>query len=238
MESTREIGRVSWLAAGAITTVIVVASYAYGAYGNAFVRRLDAANGEIVAERARALAARDNPEAAIAAYRAALRLPFDNPQHRLWARQRLAALQLASGSYDDAASELQALLKEGPGDLQTWSSLCEALAGAKQSAQLAATAEAWSRAAEEQNNSMHRALAKYYLGLANELQGNLDVALEAYLAGQSVEPDGLNAYHAAALLHAKGEDTRAAQMLDHYIPHANGWRLDAAKALRAQLTHP
>ncbi|NUM56314.1 MAG: tetratricopeptide repeat protein [Candidatus Hydrogenedentes bacterium] len=234
----RTIRRWTWVLTVPAALAVLVAAWGYGRFGGTFVEGLSGAQGEVLAKRAKALAVSNDTMIALATYKVALEKPFDNTQQRQWARQEYAALLHASGQYDDAASVLQACLVDFPDDLQTWSSLSGALAAGTRYGELAATAERWFATADRLGDSSHRALAKYYLGLAAEKQGDVDAALESYLAGVAIEPESLNAFHAAVLLHTKGDNAKAVELLDVYIPHATDWRLDAAKKLRTEARTP
>jgi tetratricopeptide (TPR) repeat protein len=74
-----------------------------------------------------------------------------------------------------------------------------------------------------------RALAHYHVGAAQESLGQTDAALAAYLEGSRLDPAGHNAFHAAALLQARGNFAEALRLLDQYIPHGSGWRLESAR---------
>ncbi|MCC6796683.1 MAG: tetratricopeptide repeat protein [Candidatus Hydrogenedentes bacterium] len=231
----RSIRYWTWGTASVLSLTILSLLFAYSSFGGSFVEQLGGKQGETLVKRARALAAAKDTTAAIATYRVAVEKQFDSAQQRHWARREYAGLLHSTAQYEKAASILRVCVSEFPADMQPWSALCGALAAAEKYQELAEAAGQWYQSAEQLDDASNRSLARYYLGLAQEKQGNPDAAVATYLVGHSIDPKGLNAYHAAVLLNAMGDDVQAGQLLNQFIPHSSGWRRDAAVRLRARI---
>jgi len=213
----------------------VAGVYSYASYGGRFVARLSGEVGDVVSQRAKSFADEGDVETAIATYRQALELPFDDPRHRGWALRSFAELLTREKRPQEAIPVLQECLAAFPDDLNAHAQLCTALRRTEQFADALAAAERWYRAATEAGNALHRSLAKYHEGSALEAMGRRDDALAAYLESYSLDQTSVGAFHGAQLLHERGQEAQALQMLDVFIEHGSGWRLESALKLRSRI---
>ncbi|GMU90982.1 MAG: hypothetical protein AMXMBFR4_00400 [Candidatus Hydrogenedentota bacterium] len=202
--------------------------YAYAHRGGPLVDRLSGNIGELIVERAKGLVEAGDVEGAVAAYRQAFQVPFEDPRQREWALMDFGGLLIRKQRPDEAVPVLRECLATFP-DARVHDLLCAALfqSGEHEAALRAANAFL----AFAKDNPI-RALAYYHIGAALEALDDTDAALSAYLEGSRLDPASHNTFHAAALLQARGRTLEALRLLDQYIPHGSGWRLESARKRR------
>ncbi|HOZ45976.1 MAG TPA: hypothetical protein PLO37_09605 [Candidatus Hydrogenedentes bacterium] len=228
--------RLLFAGVGAAAFVLFVGGiYGYARLGGPIVNRLGTRLGEVVVEEAKRLHEAGETAAEIETYRKALDVPFDDPRQRGWALRGLAEALIGDRRAIEALPVLDDCIKAHPDDLKARGLLCDAFRQLERHEDVLTAATAWFEQAALQQSDGDRAHAKYQMGAALEAEGSTDEALEAYLEGHRFDATGLNAYHAAKLLYDAGQPDKALELLDGYIEHGSGWRLDSARKLRDRI---
>ena len=216
--------------------LFIAAVYCYAHFAAPFVDGLSSHVGEVVVQRAKDLAELGQVEAAMATYRKALDAPFDDPRQRGWALRGFGELLIRERRSSEAIPVLEECIEAYPDDLKAHGLLCEAFRQTQRYDDEQTAAVVWFRLATERQHGGDRAHAKYHMGTAWEAQGQPGKALDCFLEGHAIDPEGLNAFHAAKLLcEAKRED-EAVKLLDLFIEHGSGWRLDSARNMRKHIS--
>ena len=219
--------------AGAAFVALTVAVCLLALFGQSFAERMSSRVGDIEAARARSLYDAGLVENAIASYKKALAMNFDDPDQRRWALRRFGDLLLNEKRPEDAAPILKECITAFPDDLPAHELFCQALERTGRSGELVDASNAMFSAASENRGS--QSAAKYYLGCAWEKLGKPDEALAAWTEGQALDPKGRCTYRAASLLHIRGDNQRALDMLRQVPTELTGGEADAIKALRAEI---
>lgn len=218
---------------GAAFVGLTVAVCLFALFGQTFAERMSTQVGDIEAARARSLYEAGLVENAIAAYRKALEMKFDDPNQRRWAMRRFGEMLLNEKRAEDAVPVLKACLAAFPDDLPAHELYCRALEQTGHAGDLVDAARAMSAAAADNRGS--QSTAKFYLGCAWERLAKPDAALQAWTEGQSLDPKGRCAYRAASLLNARGDRKDALDMLSGIPADMTGGEADAARALRGEI---
>ncbi len=219
--------------AGAAFVALTAAVCLFALFGQSFAERMSSRVGDIEAVRARSLYEAGLVENAIASYRKALAMKFDDPDQRRWTLRRFGELLLNEARAEDALPVLKECLAAFPDDLLAHDLYCKALERVGHARELVDAANAMFAAAAENRGS--QSAAKYYLGCAWEKLGKPDEALTAWTEGQALDAKGRCAYRAASLLHTRGDKQRALDMLRRFPEGLTGTDADAARALRTEI---
>ncbi len=219
--------------AAAAFVALTLGVYLLALYGQSFAERMSSRVGDIEAARARSLYEAGLVENAIVAYHKALGMKFDDLNQRRWALRRFGELLLNEKRPEEAVPILKQCLTDFADDLPAHELYCQALERVGKSGELVDAAKAMSAAAKDNRGS--QCTAKYYLGLAWEKLGKPDEALAAWTEGQALDPKGRCTYRAAAMLHTRGDNPRALEMLKQVPDDLTGSDADASRALRKQI---
>lgn len=206
----------------------VAGVYAYAHRGGPLVDRLSGNIGELIVERAKGQVEAGDVEGGIAAYLQAFQVPFDDPRQRAWALMDFGGLLIREQRPDEAVPILRECLAAFP-DARVHDLLCAALFQSGEHEAALRAANAFLAFAKD---DPIRALAYCHIGAAQEALDDTEAALSAYLEGSRLDPASHNTFHAAALLQARGRTLEALRLLDQYIPHGSGWRLESARKRR------
>jgi tetratricopeptide (TPR) repeat protein len=221
--------------AGVAFLFFVAGVYAFATFGRQYFDPLSGSIGELLVQRAQDLDQAGYVEAAMFSYQRALDTKFDDPRQRGWAQRDYGAILLREERPEEAAAVLAECLAAYPDDLKAHSLYGAALIKAEQFDTLLTAAQAWRDAAKSANDAASEATALYHIGTAYEHLEQTGNALNSYLAGHKLAPEGVNAFHAATLLHSLGEPAEALTLLDEYLKHGSGWREKSALALRSSI---
>ncbi len=219
--------------AGAAFVALTAVVCLFGLFGQSFAERMSSRVGDIEAARARSLYEAGLVESAIDAYHKALDMKFDDPKQRRWALRRFGELLLNEKRPEDAVPILKECLTVYPDDLPAHDLYCQALERVGRAGELVDAANALFAAAAQNRGS--QSAAKYYLGCAWEKLGKPDGALAAWTEGQALDPKGRCTYRAASLLHARGDNARALDMLKQVPDDLVGSDADAVRTLRKEI---
>ena len=218
---------------GAAFVGLTAAVCLFAVFGQTFAERMSTRVGDIEAARARSLYEAGLVENAIAAYRKALEMKFDDPNQRRWAMRRFGELLLNEKRAEDAVPVLKACLTAFPDDLPAHELYCRALEQTGRAGDLVDAAKAMFSVAADNRGS--QSTAKFYLGCAWEKLAKPDAALQAWTEGQALDPKGRCAYRAASLLNARGNRKEALDMLAGIPADTTGGEADAVRTLRAEI---
>jgi len=219
--------------AAAAFVALTVAVCLFALFGLSFADRMSSKVGDIEAARARSLYEAGLVENAIASYRKALGMKFDDLNQRRWALRRFGELLLNEKRPEEAIPILKECLTAFPDDLPAHELYCQALERVGKSPELINAANALLIAAKENRGS--QCTAKYFLGCAWEKLGKPDEALQAWTEGQALDPRGRCTYRAAGMLRARGDNQRALDMLKQIPDDLTGSDAEAARALRKEI---
>ncbi|MBW7863305.1 MAG: tetratricopeptide repeat protein [Candidatus Hydrogenedens sp.] len=214
---------------------LAAAVWLLGNYGGAVADRMSGRLGDIETARARAMEQGGLAEAAIEGYRKALGMTFESRDQRKWAQRWLGELLLRENRPEEAVDALRECVAENPDYLPAHAFLCQALGAAMRPEETVQAAEAWAKTAEQAGNAGDQASAWWHAGQALEALDRPDDALAAYRRGHAAAPRGRNAYHAAKLLHNRGDSAGALRLLDEYTARNGVEMAEAARLLRAEI---
>ncbi len=217
------------------TALFVLAVQGLAGSGASLAEGLDEQLGEVAFKRAQALANEGKIPEALDEYVRALGLAFEDMRQRGFALREYARLLVGEGRPEDALPLLEECLASYDDDLVAHGLYCSALRGATRHEDLLNAAQQWLDSATRMDSTSNRAHALFHRGAALESLGRKDDALDAYLEGYTTDPATHNGYHAAVMLHERGEAQRAFKVLLDYIEVGAGWRLDSAKELLARI---
>lgn len=224
-----------WASSAIVSAAFVAFIYFYSTYGGPWVDGLDERVGEIVAERAQLLAAAGLVEEALAEYRNALSVEFDEPFHRMAAANRFAGLLLDRREHEEAAVVAQDNLERTGGEGGAFSFLYRARRGLMQNEEALAVTRAWFAWAVSQEEPRHQAWARYFEGETLLALGDRTGAISAYLEVYSLHSTPENALSAARRLADTGEAAQALRFLN-FVKESDDRRLrQAAEALEKRL---
>ncbi len=209
---------------------------AYARVAPDFLEGLDETIGENVALRARTLAEAGYTEEAIAKYREALDVPFEDPRQKAWAQRRFGELLRNQYALDEAAEMFQASLETYPDDLVAHGGLTLTLRRAERFEEAVEAARDWVGAAEAQNAVDNEAHAWSNLGLCLLELDREDEAFEAFETGHHLVRGSANSFHAARILDERGQTDEALERYEAYLETGEGWRLAAAQDRAAALS--
>jgi tetratricopeptide (TPR) repeat protein len=234
-QETVEMRRVYLIAASAgivLFFAFLVLVYAYVFYGKQWVDGLDDSIGEIVARRAKGHLRAGQTEEAIRTYFQAAELSFDDPRQRDYVLRGLGELLLEKDRPEEAIPVLQECVALFPDDMLARTALANAFRKTEDWAGLIEMTTAWAASAVELGKLQSASSAKYRQGQAYEALDRHDDAVKAYLEGDALDPDSVNAFHAGALLLKRGMREEALPLLRRYVEGHDDWRARRA----AQMT--
>ena len=213
-----------WGSSAILSAAFVAFVYFYSTYAGPWVDRLDERVGEIVAERARLLADAGLVEEALAEYRNAISVEFDEPFHRMAAANRFTGLLLGRGEHEEAAAVAEDNLERTGGEGGAFSFLYRARRGLKQYEEALAVTRAWFAWAVSEEQPRHQAWARYAEGETLLALGDQAGAVAAYREVYALHSTPENALSAAGRLAQTGEVAEALRLLA-VVKESGKWRL-------------
>lgn len=233
--AAREIHLLAIPLIAVLSLLFVVGVFWFRAHGAAWVASLDGGIGEVVAKRAKGYADSGRKVEAIAEYRKAVGVPFDDPRQYVWAAQRLARLLMAQGRFEEAVTVMGEALARDEEDGWNYSLLVQALRGAGDSGEALDVAQRWFESARDRDKLSGMRWSKYTIGAIARDMGRLEEALAAFLESHSISPAGNSAYQAALLLTRLGRSDEALPLLEYVVSEEKGSLAGEARRLRARI---
>lgn len=215
--------------------VVMAVMVMYAHKGESWVNTLGLRLGEVGLENGQQYQAAGEYDQAIDAYKQALNAKFALRKNRTFTLIKLGTLLMWRTSHEAALPYLEEAARDPEAPLSVFEYLCDCLITAKQYAKVHEAVRQWDSAAARARQTASQAQAKYYDGEAYRAEGNDPQALASYLAGNDIQPGGLNAYEAAQLLHKNGQLDKALELLELYLPGGSGGRAEYARYLRNQI---
>ncbi len=221
---------------GVLFCIFVAGIYLYAGLAGPWVDSLDDQVGLIVATRARDLAMAGLTDEAVATYRQALKLRFNDPRQQIWKMQEFVDLLIKEARYEEASDQALALsrLDMNRGTVR-FRRIQNALRSENRYEEAIALAHKWYDSAKAEGLMAAGAWGALYMGLnyrdTEHSEKAAAAALEAFSMNATVETASVG----ARILRDLGKKREALPLLDYVIAHDDGALRREALSIKAKL---
>lgn len=207
----------------------------YASFGGRFVAGMERSIGDVLLADAVRLENTGDYDNAVQTYRLALESRFRHQQTRTETLRRLGALVGWREGYREALPYLEEAFLNGDYSIWLYEPYGNALLAAARDDEAFALVEEWLARANKEDRIDQQALARSLEGRCYLKRGEKQRALDAFLAGDALQPGGINAYQAGVLSYELGDANRALQLLDLFLRDADGPQAEHARNLRDRI---